>query len=48
LKAAREGHPEAVEKLLKKGAQTDIPNYDHLTARNTTLDGRVDELLNKH
>ena len=45
MKASRSAHKEVVELLLKKGAQTDILNYEQMTAREATLDVEVDEML---
>jgi hypothetical protein len=45
MKASRSAHKEVVDLLLKKGAQTDILNYEHMTAREATLDVEVDEML---
>lgn len=45
MKASRESHKEVVEELLKYGAQKDILNYEHMTAREATLDPRVDAVL---
>jgi len=45
MKAARSAHKEVVELLLREGAQTDIFNYEQMTAREATLDVEVDEML---
>eukprot|EP00598_Pedospumella_elongata_P009185 CAMPEP_0184996762 /NCGR_PEP_ID=MMETSP1098-20130426/57544_1 /TAXON_ID=89044 /ORGANISM="Spumella elongata, Strain CCAP 955/1" /LENGTH=176 /DNA_ID=CAMNT_0027523285 /DNA_START=54 /DNA_END=584 /DNA_ORIENTATION=- len=45
MKAARSAHKDIVELLLHEGAQTDIFNYEQMTAREATLDVEVDELL---
>ena len=45
MKASRESHKEIVEELIKHGAQKDILNYEHMTAREATLDTRVDAIL---
>jgi len=45
MKASRSAHKEVVDTLLKHGAQTDILNYEHMTAREATLDVEVDKML---
>ena len=45
MKAARSAHKDIVELLLHEGAQTDIFNYEQMTAREATLDIEVDEML---
>lgn len=45
MKASRSAHKEVVNILLKNGAQTDILNYENMTAREATLDVEVDQML---
>jgi hypothetical protein len=45
MKASRESHKEVVKILLDNGAQADVLNYEHMTAREATLDVEVDEIL---
>ena len=45
MKASRESHKDIVEELIKHGAQKDILNYEQMTAREATLDIRVDAIL---
>jgi hypothetical protein len=45
MKASRESHKEVVKILLENGAQADVLNYEHMTAREATLDVEVDEIL---
>jgi ankyrin repeat protein len=45
MKASRESHKDMVKMLLDNGAQADILNYENMTARESTLDVEVDDIL---
>lgn len=45
MKASRGSYKQIVDELLRHGAQRDVLNYEHMTARQTTLDIRVDAVL---